>query len=35
VAASERKNILMFDPLTQKMHKAKTNAHLDCVNVVK
>ena len=35
VAASERRSILMFDPLTHKMHKAKTNAHDDCVNVVK
>lgn len=34
-AACEKKNILIFDPLTRKIVKTIENAHTDCVNCVR
>ena len=34
-AACERRNILIFDPLTRRVIQNLENAHLDCVNCVR
>ena len=34
-AACEKKNILIFDPLSRKVVRTIENAHTDCVNCVR